>query len=366
MQLILSTALALLVAGASVHADPAPGAAGGAPVAPDTTRAGAADDTADADAPTVGASLDKSEAHVGDRLTLTISAVAKAGIAVTLPGKLDLGKLELLDRSEDQRDLGDGRRSHRFVLGVSAYDLGELEVPAIELTYLTPRGEARTVSTQPVRLQVKGLVAEDEAKPEVQPLRGTRSAWVENKQLVRIVRLSLVGLAGALALTIAALLVRRALRRRRLEAAEALPAGPRRPPDEVAMEKLRALRAAGNFSVDGYRPFYFALAEIVREYLGARYGFDSLELTTTELVDQLALKASHLSDPLGDVVRFLHDTDLVKFAKAGSTDEAALRSLEAAQAIVLSTAAPLEEVAQTRSGPVLLPRPLRDDEDAHG
>ena len=57
-----------------------------------------------------------------------------------------------------------------------------------------------------------------------------------------------------------------------------------------------------------------------------------------------------------EVPRFFGDCDLVKFAKAGSTDAAALAALDAAQSIVLSTAAPLEEVAQSISGPVRLPR----------
>jgi hypothetical protein len=57
-----------------------------------------------------------------------------------------------------------------------------------------------------------------------------------------------------------------------------------------------------------------------------------------------------------EVPRFFADCDLVKFAKAGSTDEAALKALDAAQAIVLSTAAPLEEVAASISGPVRMPR----------
>jgi hypothetical protein len=183
---------------------------------------------------------------------------------------------------------------------------------------------------------------------------------------MKVVRWGAIGLGGALVLAIAGLLVRRALKRRRaLAPGEAVPAGPVRPPDEIAMEKLRALRAAGNFGVDLYRPFYFAVAEVVRAYLGARYGFDSLELTTTELLDQLNAKAAHLTAPQGEkdgeVVRFLVDTDLVKFAKTGSTDEAALKILDAAQAIVLSTAAPLEEVAKAISGPVLMPRELPRD-----
>jgi hypothetical protein len=330
----------------------------------------AADSTPDVDAPTVGASLDKSEAHVGDKLTLTVSAVARAGVAVTLPGKLELGKLELLERAKDeQRDLGDGRVQHRFVLGVAAYELGELEVPPLPLSYSNARGEVRPVSTQAISLTVRSLVANEETKPEVQPIRPPRSAWVEDKRIVKVVRYALVGLAGALVLSIGGLLIRRALRRRRVLHADAVPAGPRRPADEVAMEKLRALRAAGKFSVDGYRPFTFALAEIVRAYLGARYGFDSLELTTTELIGELQLKAPHLCEPGSEVLRFLSDTDLVKFAKAGSTDDAALKGLDAAQSIVLSTAAPLEIAAQS-SGPILVPKPLDEDDDdakdAHG
>jgi hypothetical protein len=351
MSAVLKAVLALLATGVFAQAAPA-----GPP---------------DPDAPTVGASLDKSEAHVGDKLTLTVSAVARAGVAVTLPAKLDLGKLELLERArDDQRDLGDGRVQHRFVLLVTAYELGDLEVPPLELSYLDARGEVKPVSTQPVSLTMKSLVAEDEKQPEVQPIRPPRSAWVEDKRVVQVVRWALVVVGGALVLTIAALLIRRALRRRRVvHAGEAEPEGPRRPPDEVAMEKLKALRAAGGFSRDGYRPFTFALAEIVRAYLGARYGFDSLELTTTELTAELQLKAPHLCEPGSDVLRFLQETDLIKFANVGSTDDAAVKALDAAQAIVLSTAAPLEQVAQSISGPVRLPRPVDDDDDvkdAHG
>ena len=329
--------------------------------------AGTGDVVANDDAPTVGASLDRTEAHVGDRLTLTVSAVARAGVAVTLGGKLELGKLEVLDRDDGDkngRDLGNGKRSHRFVLGVAAYDVGELEVPPIEVTYIKPSGEARTVSTAAVPLTIKPLVAPDEANPDVQALRPTRSAMVEDKRLQRILRWGLVGVAGLLALAICGVLVRRAMRRVRAVELLAQPTGPVRPPDEIAMERLEALRAAGNYAVDLYRPFYFAVAEVVRAYLGARYHFDALELTTTELLNELSKKAPHLTVSDTEVVRFFNDTDLVKFAKTGSTDEAALAVLDAAQAIVLSTAAPLEQAAAqaaAQSGQVLLPRSSDDN-----
>jgi hypothetical protein len=320
----------------------------------------AASEPVDTDTPTVGASLDRTEAHVGDRLTLTISAVAKSGITVTLPKELSLGKLEILDRETTDklgRDLGDGRRSHKFVLGLSAYEVGELEVPPIAITWKSVSGEEHTMTTDPLQLTIQALVADDEPKPEVQPLKPPRSAMVEDKRIKAALKWGGIGLGSLLLLYVAWRVAARLMRKRHVAQVEAeAAAGPKRPPDEVAMEKLRALRAAGNFSHLEYRPFYFAVAEVVRAYLGARYGFDSLELTTSELLDQLQLKAQHLCEPNGDVVRFLNDSDMVKFAKTGSTDAAALAALDAAQAIVLSTAAPLEEVAKAISGPVRLPR----------
>jgi hypothetical protein len=85
------------------------------------------------------------------------------------------------------------------------------------------------------------------------------------------------------------------------------------------MERLTQLRARGQFAIDNYRPFYFEVAEVVRAYLGARYRFDSLELTTTELTEQLQLRAPHLCEPGSEVLQFLGETDLVKFAKTGSS-----------------------------------------------
>jgi hypothetical protein len=312
----------------------------------------------DPDAPTVGVSVDKAEAHVGDRLNLTVSAVAKSGIAVMLGAKLDLGKLELLDRNDgdkEGRDLGDGRRSHRFVLGVAAYETGELEVPSLEVTYITPKGDVRTVETDGLTVNVRPLVSPEEAHPEPQPERPPHSAWVEDQRVMRAIKWGGIIGGGALALAVIALFIRRAWKRRVPAAVAAAAAVPRRAPDAVAAEKLTALRAKGNFALDGYRPFYFALTEIVREYLGARYGFDALEMTTTEVLDELKKRAEHLVGDGAEVPRFFGDCDLVKFAKAGSTDQAALAALDAAQAIVLSTAAPLEVMVQSISGPVRLP-----------
>ena len=308
----------------------------------------------DPDAPTVGVSIDKTEAHVGDRLTLTVSAVAKAGIAVMLPAKLDTGKLEVLDRNDS--DKSGPRPRRRAPLAPLRPRRGRLRdrrargaAARGHLPDAAGRG-AHASQTEPLTVNVRPLVAADEAHPEPQPERPPRSAWVEDERVMRIAQVGRHRPRRRLVLLVAG-----AAHPARLAAAHAggawrrRPTCPSAPPDAVAIEKLTALRAAGNFGADGYRPFYFALAEIVREYLGARYGFDSLEMTTTEVLDELqgARRAPGRRRRRGAAL--LRDSDLVKFAKAGSTDAAALAALDAAQAIVLSTAAPLEEAAQSIS-----------------
>jgi hypothetical protein len=309
----------------------------------------------DADAPTAGASLDRNEAYVGDRLALTVTSIARAGIAVTLPQKLDLGRLELLERDDSEakgRDLGDGRRAFRFLLYIAAYEVGPTEIPPITLSYLTARGEVRTVSTAPLPVSIRALVDEQAAAPEPQPARPPRAAMIEDRRVLRAAWIA----GGVLALSLLAWGARRWWRaRRRAVRLEVGPLVPARPPGEVAIERLSQIRARGQFEREGYRPFAFETAEVVRAYLGARYGFDSLELTSTELLAQLMRAAPHLTDSDSEVVRFLERTDLIKFAKTGASGAEALALLDAAQAIVLSTAPRLEVAAEMLSGPVRPP-----------
>ncbi len=301
---------------------------------------------ADEEAPRVGASLDRTEAHVGDRLTLTVSAIARGNLAKTvrLPLKLDLGKFEVLDSSTSDRDLGDGNQSRRFVLQIAAYETGELELPPITLDYTGADGKPHSVGTTAIPVQMKSVI--DDEAAGLQPLKATRDALVEDRRVYAGLKWS-----GAAAAAFAVLLLGRFIvgRRRRRPVIVAPP--PVRPADELALERLAELRRRGDFALDGYRPFHFALSEIVRGYLGARFRFDALELTTTELIAAI----DKVADPLltaqsAPIASLLGGCDLVKFAKMPSSDADARAALDAAEAIVRATRpaaapAPAQEAA---------------------
>ena len=281
----------------------------------------------DPDAPTVAAQVDKATAHVGDAIALTVTAVARKGVPVNLPNVLDLGPFSLLERAESEADLGDGRVRREFVLKVAAYEPGPQTVPAIEVTYLGKGGDVHQTRTQPLEVKIASLIA-NEPEPA---LKDNAPPVPVLKQDLRLVYVAGGLLAAAVGALVTWLMVRR-LRQRVV----VRPGPPPRPAHEIALERLDRLGSYGFLENADNRPFYFAVSEIIRDFLGARYGFDSLELTTDELMEELRRRAGqHLV--LSEIGRWLAACDLVKFAKISPTAREARGTLELAIQIVKST-----------------------------
>jgi hypothetical protein len=332
-----AAALALAIGRAAGAADVDAGAAvadaGAAAVAP-----------ADPDAPTVAAHTDKAEAHVGDPIRLSVVAVAKTGVPVNLPGTFDLGPFSLLGRDETgEQNLGDGRIRREFVLRIAAYEPGELQLPPIDVTYLRTGGEVKSARTGPVAIKIASLIA-NEPEPALKDAAAPVSVMEENRIPLYVGGALLAAGVGAL---ISFFIVRK-LRARRGER----PGPPPRPAHEVALERLDRLGALGFLENADNRPFYFAVSEVIRDYLGARFGFDSLEMTTDELIAELQRHTGRdlASFMVSEIQAWLSASDLVKFAKVSPTASEARGALESAIRLVTATRpAPVAAVATAGS-----------------
>ena len=333
-RVLAPAALAFLIARAAVAAD-----AG-------AVDAGPAAGPVDPDAPTVAASANPAEAHVGDPIRISIISVAKTGVPVNLPGTFDLGPFTLLGREETrEQNLGDGRIRREFVVKVAAYEPGEVELPPIDVTYLGPAGEVKTIRTGAVAIKIASLIA-NEPEPAIKDAAAPVSVMEEN-------RIPLYVGGGLLAAGVGALIsffIVRKLRARRGER----PGPPPRPAHEIALERLDRLGALGFLENADNRPFYFAVSEVIRDYLGGRFGFDSLEMTTDELIDELKRHAGRdlASFMVTEIQAWLSASDLVKFAKVSPTANEARGALESAIRLVTATRpAPVAPVVTAGAAP---------------
>ena len=136
--------------------------------------------------------------------------------------------------------------------------------------------------------------------------------------------------AGVVALLAAGVGLLWWLRRRRRGPAPVVSQAPPVPLEEVARGELAALaREAGL----GDKEFYFRLCTAVRRYLDGRYGADTLECTTEELLP--VLRGLPLDEAArGALVNLFRQSDPIRYADGSAPGERRRADLAAAQALV--------------------------------
>ena len=218
----------------------------------------------------------------------------------------------------------------------------QLTLPPLPIAIARASGEIMTLCTAPHPITIEDPIANDPnpvPKPNPPPRRQLEE-WTLAKHVTYAALLALV--VGALI----AFLVGRWLKRPRVGP----PPPPPRPPWEVAMEELYDVRHSGLAGEQRFVELYDRTADIVRRYLGERYGYDGLESTTREALSALQ-RATLPVETWVEIQAFMHDADLVKFAQRAPTEAEFNAALERAEAIVSRT-----RPDESRPFPTALPK----------
>jgi hypothetical protein len=229
----------------------------------------------------------------------------------------------------------------------------QLTLPPLPITVARASGDLITLCTQPHTVVVEDPTANTpnpKPKPNPPPRR-QREEWTLLKQAVSI---------GAIALAVGALLawlIGRWLKRPR----PVPPPPPPRPPWEVAREALHDLRHAGLTREGRFAEHFDRVSDIVRRYLGDRYGFDGLESTTREMLSELRNTTPRIP-VLDEIERFLRQADLVKFARLTPSEPECATALSDADAIVEQTV----PIAQPVPTAPVEARPAESEEERDG
>ena len=216
-----------------------------------------------------------------------------------------------------------------------------LVLPPLPVSIARASGELMTVCTAPHPIIVEDPIANvAEAKPQPNP------APLPQREDFTALRVFLIVLAAVVVVAaIAAYVATRLARRARLKA----PPPPRRPPWEAALAHFAELKASGTLERGQRREYVDRVSEVLREYLGARYGFEGIESTTAEIRRSLTMLRAD-SIPIPEIDRLLETTDLVKFANVVPPPDDCVRMLDVAEAIVRSTMmAPMPAPAPPRA-----------------
>jgi hypothetical protein len=295
--------LAILCCGAAAAAARGPGDPGPASAAAPAASPAAAPESRGPVRIEVGA--DRTSMTIGDPVALTVTIQADPGVRLGafLPEKA-LGALTVLGRSAAPPRQGPGGVLEQvYGLRVASYAVGPVEIPGFEIGYVDAAGKQGKASSAPLHLEVVSVLPAGETQPaDIKP-----PARMPEPRLWPYV-------AALLALVAAALWFLRRRLARRPAAVPAAPPAPPRPPEEVAFEELARLLSSGLLEAGRIKELHIELAEIVRRYLAARFGVETFERTSSEILEALRGARAPIK-ACATASEFFAACDLVKFAK---------------------------------------------------
>jgi hypothetical protein len=207
-----------------------------------------------------------------------------------------------------------------------------LTLPALPVSVARANNDVVTLCTKPHTIVVEDPTA---STPDAQP-KDNPPARAQREEWTALERGLEWGALGVLVGGVLAWLLYRWRKRPR----PVPPPPPPRPPWEVALERLDEVRHAGLLDTQRFADFFDRVNDAIREYLGARFGFDGLESTTDETLAALR-RVPHFGLPLPEVAAFLQECDLVKFADMTPTFAECERALAQAERVVRATMPPV-------------------------
>lgn len=274
--------------------------------------AGKSDTTPDATSIEAKATADKKEATIGEKVKLTVCVNYKADLVVEFPelgqqiGAFTVKKSEGGSPPRPERS-GYFTVERSWVL--CTYEVGRQTVPPLKIKYKGRSGE-ETVATNEVAVEIKGLLKEGEASPDIKDIRPPLDVPTNFKRL--ILWLS----AGIAALLISGAIFWLLWKRK---GAQGMPEKklPPRAPHEVAYELLDALANDGLVAKGMVKEYYYRLTDIVRHYIEGRFGLLAPERTTEEFLVEMAHANTLDKSHKVLIQEFFNHCDMVKYAKYG-------------------------------------------------
>lgn len=253
--------------------------------------------------------VDKTEVTIGDVVEFIVTAEYPEGVNVKPPSVGEkLGEFFIRDINLPEPEKSGGKVTEKFEYKITTYLVGDLEIPPMEVeyAYTDENGERveQNLSTDPVTIHVKrtapkeAMEIRDIKGPVELPMDWRPYLWWGGGFL-------LVALIAALAIFY---LKKLAPSRR-----EAAKLAPPLPAHEQALDELERIRKMNLPEEGRYKEFYDLVTDALRRYIGVRYDFNAIDMTTGEIISALngKLRRLNIKESIAEILR---ESDLVKFA----------------------------------------------------
>ncbi len=256
---------------------------------------------------TVDAALDSVQLFIGEQAKIKLQVSMDAGRKLLLPQLSDtiVSGIEIVEIAKpDTQSLNNDKRwliSQEYT--ITSFDSALYYIPPFEVAVDNKIYHSKALALKVYSVPVDTLHPEQFFPPKT--IHEIPLEWSDIAPLVYsiIAMLALGGLAIFL-------IVRY---RNNKPIIKIIKIEPKLPPHQVAMQKIEAIKANKDVQRQDPKSYYTELTDVLRTYMKDRFGFNALEMTSSEIINRLNAERDQQSI---EELRILFETaDLVKFAK---------------------------------------------------
>ena len=285
-------------------------------------------------------SADTAEMLIGEQVHLTTTVTARRGSEIVFPSYAQGGQMvpgvEVLETGRiDTLPQGDASRvslERKYTL--TAFDSALYYLPPMEVEV---DGKKYAASTG-VGLKVNSVPVDT---VHIDQFRGPH-AVVEDR-FTWDFTLWGIGMAVFALIVVAYILLARLSDRKPITKKIVIP--PRELPHKRALGEMEKLKGFTDSTREGIKDYYVRLTEVLRSYIGERYVFNAMEMTSSEILETLYEECDETS--LRQLREIFQTADLVKFAKHQTLPGDCEHDLKRA----------VDFVERTKLVPAVLPQP---------
>ena len=270
-----------------------------------------------ADGPvSVAASVDKRGITIGDPITLVLVVETDPGYRITDSGVgRTMDEFEVLEAIPPQvTRVANGRTRYTFRYRVTAFRVGDLVFPQINVAYQSAAGQPGVVATAEIPIVITSVIQPGEAIDDIKPVKPQLRLPTATPQ---IPQLAIQAALAVVVLAMLALIIRQTRR-----------AAARRPKDadmdevlltpaQRAMAELNRVASLGLPEKGRYAEHYALLSKALRAYVRDRFGLSANERTPRELREDM-LRAGIDRTEIATIYEILREGESARFHRAVS------------------------------------------------
>lgn len=255
----------------------------------------------------VDASIDSLELLIGEQAKIRLEVSLDADQRLRLPTLNDtlIKGIEIVDIAKpDTQWLNEGKRMLvKEEYTITSFDSALYYLPPFEVTVNDRAYRSKALALKVYSVPVDTLHPDQFFGPK--DIRKVRIAWNDIRWIVWL-SLILLALAGAeYYLFIRYRDNKPIIRRIHVE--------PKLPPHERALKEMEEIKSNRALKEHHPKEYYTRLTEVLRSYMIERFGFNAMEMTSSEIIARLMEIKEQ--DALSDLKSLFKTADLVKFAK---------------------------------------------------